>query len=117
MNPLLPPFPLSYSSAQPNRQSQNASGPSNVTKFQPAEKVFKKFSDKILLEAYDPSVGQRARQNNALQPVMDAKRREDKERLRVKDKADRATIEQVMDPRTRDGRVASWMNTLFVACS
>ena len=33
--------------------------------------------------------------------VLERVRKQDKERIRVKDKADRATIEQVMDPRTR----------------
>ena len=33
--------------------------------------------------------------------VLERARKQDKERIRVKDKADRATIEQVMDPRTR----------------
>ena len=35
----------------PNRQSNTQS---NVTKFQPSEKVFKKFSDKINVNRYEP---------------------------------------------------------------
>ena len=70
---------------------------SKVTKFQPTEKVFKKFVDKINIEKYEgPKVS-----GNAINKVLEQNRKEDKERYRVKDKADRATIEQVMDPRTR----------------
>merc|ERR1719270_1878279 len=82
----------------PNRQNGSANSSSaKVTKFQPTEKVFKKFVDKINIEKYEgPKVT-----GQAINKVLAQNRREDKERYRVKDKADRATIEQVMDPRTR----------------
>ena len=38
----------------PNRQSNTMQTSSNVTKFQPSEKVFKKFSDKINVDRYEP---------------------------------------------------------------
>ena len=54
-----------------------------MVSFQPQEKLFKKFSHKISVDEFKfPSSN-------------------DEDRLRVKDKQDRATAEQVMDPRTR----------------
>ena len=82
----------------PNRQiSSTNSTSAKVTKFQPTEKVFKKFVDKINIEKYQgPKVS-----DQAINKVLEQNKKENKERFRVKDKADRATIEQVMDPRTR----------------
>merc|ERR1719334_2832291 len=60
----------------PNQQAAST----KLTNFQPSEKVLKKFSEKIHVGMYDNKV---------------------KEEGRVRDKADRATVEQVMDPRTR----------------
>lgn len=74
----------------PNRQA--ASSSQKVTKFQPTEKVFKKFADKINIDKY---------QGPAMNKVLEQNRRDDKDRIRVKDKSERATVEQVMDPRTR----------------
>ena len=79
-----------------NRQNGSSSS-AKVTKFQPTEKVFTKFVGKINIDKYQgPKVSDQA-QNK----VFAQNRKEDKERYRVKDKSDRATIEQVMDPRTR----------------
>jgi len=79
-----------------NRQNGSSSS-AKVTKFQPTEKVFTKFVGKINIDKYQgPKVSDQA-QNK----VLAQNRKEDKERFRVKDKSDRATIEQVMDPRTR----------------
>lgn len=65
--------------SQPNQQ-----GTSNkVVSFQPQEKLFKKYSSKINVDEF------KLLSSN------------DDDRLRVKDKQDRATAEQVMDPRTR----------------
>lgn len=64
---------------QPNKQTSS----NKVISFQPREKLFKKFSHKINVDEFKlPSVP-------------------DDDRLRVRDKQDRATAEQVMDPRTR----------------
>ena len=76
----------------PNRQANQV----NVAKFQPTEKVFKKFVDKINVDKYEPKLS-----GNAMNKVVEQGRKDVKDRYRVKDKADRATIEQVMDPRTR----------------
>nr|XP_039257117.1 serine/threonine-protein kinase RIO1-like isoform X1 [Styela clava] len=65
--------------------------------YQPVDKMLSKFSDKIHLDAYEhPSIPQH---NLAQVRQMDKRMVENKNR--VKDKSDRATIEQVMDPRTR----------------
>ena len=74
-----------------NQQSMNAKVTS-VKNFQPTEKLFKKFSHKINVDKYE---------GPALNRVQEQDRRIDKERHRVKDESDRATVEQVMDPRTR----------------
>jgi len=91
--------PVDLSRQQPNRQGgqQVNMGGQKVTKFQPSEKVFKRFSAKINVEKYEGPANLGA----AINPVLEKGRKADKERLRVKDKADRGTVEQVMDPRTR----------------
>jgi RIO kinase 1 len=75
----------------PNQLSLNANATS-VKNFQPTEKLFKKFSHKINVDKYE---------GPALNLVQEQGRRADKDRHRVKDESDRATVEQVMDPRTR----------------
>ena len=60
----------------PNQQMAK----SKLNHYQPNEKILKKFTGKIYVGQYDV---------------------EDKSSGRVRDKADRATVEQVMDPRTR----------------
>ncbi len=89
----------------PNRQptqtaAKGAGGGAGgkVTKFQPAESVYKKFAAKINLEKYEGPSGV---SGSAMNPVLEQGRRADRDRRRVKDKSDRATMEQVMDPRTR----------------
>ncbi|EFX72127.1 hypothetical protein DAPPUDRAFT_111070 [Daphnia pulex] len=65
--------------AQPNQQTSS----NKVVSFQPREKLFKKYSQKINVDEFKmPSL-----------PGDD--------KVRLRDKADRATAEQVMDPRTR----------------
>ena len=65
---------------KPNQQSAQM----KMVSFQPQDKMFKKYSNKINFDEY------KLPKNSA-----------DQDRLRVKDKQDRATAEQVMDPRTR----------------
>jgi len=67
------------SGANPNQQTSS----NKMVSFQPQEKMFKKFASKINVDEF------KLTENSS----------EDK--LRVKDKKDRATAEQVMDPRTR----------------
>lgn len=60
--------------------------------FQPPEKLFKRFEDKINVDKYEKT---------ALNAIQASERRQDADRNRQKDKKDRATAEQVMDPKTR----------------
>lgn len=60
--------------------SNQQNGTNKVVSFQPQEKMFKKFSNKINVDEF---------------------KLPDDDKLRLKDKQDRATAEQVMDPRTR----------------
>lgn len=75
-----------------NQQSSN-----KLNSFQPTEKLFKKYCNKINMDQYDGPVLPPAAINKLLQNS----KKNDAERLRSKDKQDRATAEQVMDPRTR----------------
>ena len=69
----------SGSRANPNQQTAS----NKVISFQPQEKLFKKYSSKINVDQFKLSDSS------------------NEDRLRVRDKKDRATAEQVMDPRTR----------------
>merc|ERR1712029_505394 len=79
----------------------------SANSMQPSDKVFlTKFDAKIRVDKLKfggKGGGMEGRNLSGAQvsAVLERARKEDKERLRVKDKADRATIEQVMDPRTR----------------
>ncbi|XP_055529856.1 serine/threonine-protein kinase RIO1 [Wyeomyia smithii] len=84
-----------------NVQQSHSNVQSNSTKisnFQPADALFKKFTNKIIVEKYE---GPLALPTHAKNKLIETQRRADNERLRSKDKQDRATAEQVMDPRTR----------------
>jgi len=72
----------------PNQQAATTS----VKTYQPTEKMFKKFANKINVDKYNGPL------NNILH---EQNKRFDKERTRNTDVSDRATVEQVMDPRTR----------------
>ncbi|KAL4713585.1 hypothetical protein ACJJTC_005070 [Scirpophaga incertulas] len=79
------------------KDQSNAQLPSNkITNYQPTEKLFKRYINKINIAKYEPVLMDKSEkfmeQNH---------RRADSERVRVKDKHDRATAEQVMDPRTK----------------
>lgn len=68
-----------------------------VSSFQPSDKLFKKYTNKINVEKYEgPQLP-----NHAINTLLESNRKADAERFRSKDKHDRATAEQVMDPRTR----------------
>ncbi|XP_075978660.1 RIO kinase 1 [Anticarsia gemmatalis] len=89
-----------YDSDDPSQTTKkvnvNSQTPSNkVSTYQPSEKLFKKYVNKINVDKYEPM------SNNA-EKFMDLNdRKHDNERIRIKDKHDRATAEQVMDPRTK----------------
>ncbi|KAH9644148.1 hypothetical protein HF086_010363 [Spodoptera exigua] len=78
------------------KSNVNSQAPSSkITTYQPTEKLFKKFVHKINVDQYEPI----SRKTEKFMDIND--RKLDNERIRIKDKHDRATAEQVMDPRTR----------------
>lgn len=81
-----------------NSQSTNAQAASNkISNFQPNDKLFRRYSNKINIEKYEgPSLP-----GHAANLLIETDKRVEKDRIRTKDKHDRATVEQVMDPRTR----------------
>ncbi|KAG7296364.1 hypothetical protein JYU34_021503 [Plutella xylostella] len=79
------------------RENFNTQAPSSkINTYQPSEKLFKRYVHKINVDKYEPIMSSKTEkfmnQND---------RKTDNERIRTKDKHDRATAEQVMDPRTR----------------
>ena len=68
-----------------------------IRAYQPTDKLFQRYANRINLEKY-PGPSLPCYATNAL---IECDRRAEKERMRIKDKHDRATVEQVMDPRTR----------------
>lgn len=74
-----------------------AQSQTKIASFQPSDKLFKKFTNKINVEKYaGPQLP-----HNAGNKLAEAGRRQDANSHRSKDKQDRATAELVMDPRTR----------------
>lgn len=84
----------------PNRSSShsNTQAASNrISSFQPSDKLFRRYSNKINIEKYEgPNLP-----HSAANGLIENTKKFEKDRLRTKDKHDRATVEQVMDPRTR----------------
>ncbi|KAI4494535.1 hypothetical protein M0802_008856 [Mischocyttarus mexicanus] len=81
-----------------NARSTNAQTASNkISNFQPNDKLFRRYSNKINMEKYEgPTLP-----GHAANLLIETDKRIDKERIRTKDKNDRATAEQVMDARTK----------------
>ncbi|XP_076639601.1 RIO kinase 1 [Colletes latitarsis] len=79
-------------------QSTNAQNISKkVTNYQPSDKLFRRYANKINIERYEgPSLP-----GHATNLLIENDKRIEKDRFRTKDKHDRATVEQVLDPRTR----------------
>lgn len=79
-------------------QNVNAQNVSNkITNYQPSDKLFRRYANKINIEKYEgPSLP-----DHAANLLIESHKRTDKDRIRTKDKHDRATVEQVLDPRTR----------------
>jgi len=77
-----------------NHAHANTQQASRLTSYQPTDKVFKKFSNKINVGHYEGPA-------KAFNTLMEKDRKSEAERMRAKDKQDRATVEQVLDPRTR----------------
>ena len=79
-------------------QSINAQNISNkINNYQPSDKLFRRYANKINVERYEgPSLP-----GHAANLLIENDKRAEKDRFRTKDKHDRATVEQVLDPRTR----------------
>lgn len=65
---------------------------------QPHEKSLQKFGNRISVEKYE---GPKNLSNAAVNVLKETTRKNQNVKIRSKDKADRATVEQVLDPRTR----------------
>nr|XP_022318912.1 serine/threonine-protein kinase RIO1-like [Crassostrea virginica] len=94
-------FTKKYNAATSNTSRPNANPPKQkqqkMTSYQPPEKTLSKFVDKINVEKYEGPV----LPNAAASALVHAGRKMDSDRTKSRDKKDRATAEQVMDPRTR----------------
>ncbi|XP_067647346.1 serine/threonine-protein kinase RIO1 [Eurosta solidaginis] len=87
---------LSHSSGGTAGPPNGSSQPKRVNSYQPNENILRRYSARINVEKYDPNANMSAQAANRLVSFDSHK-----ERVRVRDKHDRATAEQVMDPRTR----------------
>lgn len=65
--------------------------------YQPADKMLRRHVNKINVENYEGPL----LPGNVANVLIESNRRAEKNRTRMKDKHDRATVEQVLDPRTR----------------
>ena len=89
-------FTKRYNASKSEVNVSNTSGKRQST-LQPNEKSFEKFGNRIKVERYEgPKLS-----NKAANVLIQANKKLENERMRAKDKADRATVEQVLDPRTR----------------
>ncbi|XP_035696563.1 serine/threonine-protein kinase RIO1-like [Branchiostoma floridae] len=91
-------FTKRYNAAQHNSAQMNPNKPKpGKVSFQPTDKTMTKFASKITVEKY---FGPKLR-GAAASALLEGVRKSDSDRYRVKDRQDRATVEQVLDPRTR----------------
>lgn len=89
-------FTKRYNASRSDFNVTNTSGKRQST-LQPNEKSLEKFGNRIKVERYEgPKLS-----NKAANVLIQASKKLENDRLRAKDKADRATVEQVLDPRTR----------------
>lgn len=79
-----------------NQRVNSQSSSNKVSSFQPNEKLFKKYTNKINVDRFENYLPKQA-----INSLLQSDRKADADRFRAKDKHDRATAEQVMDPRTR----------------
>ncbi|XP_038057076.1 serine/threonine-protein kinase RIO1-like [Patiria miniata] len=95
-------FTKRYNASRSHTSQPNASQPNCQKKgqshFQPQEKSLTRFSNKISVEKYE---GPQSLPGSATNQILKTNKKAQADRVRVKDKADRATMEQVLDPRTR----------------
>nr|XP_020028289.1 serine/threonine-protein kinase RIO1 [Castor canadensis] len=79
------------SNPQASRQTSSYNSAKMST---PADKVLRKFENKINLDKLNVT-------DSVINKVTEKSRQKEADMYRIKDKADRATVEQVLDPRTR----------------
>lgn len=90
-------FSRDYAAQTPSLHTNQQQQSNKIRNFQPSENILKKYSNKINVEKYEvPSLP-----NHAVSHLLMNEKKMENERKRTKDKHDRATAEQVMDPRTR----------------
>ncbi|XP_049510846.1 serine/threonine-protein kinase RIO1 [Panthera uncia] len=83
------------SNARSNPQANQQTSNYNLAKIStPADKVLRKFENKINLDKLNVT-------DSVINKVTEKSRQKEADMYRIKDKADRATVEQVLDPRTR----------------
>ncbi|XP_055964474.1 serine/threonine-protein kinase RIO1 [Sorex fumeus] len=82
---------LAGAAPQANRQAASLSSARMST---PADKALRKFENKINLDKLHVT-------DSVMNKVTEKSRQKEADMYRIKDKADRATVEQVLDPRTR----------------
>lgn len=88
-----------YKSSTLHSGQHNTQVTSNkISNYQPTDQLLRKFTNKINIEKYE---GPTNLPGHATNMLIEKQKQSDNERIRVKDKHDRATAEQVMDPRTR----------------
>lgn len=84
-----------FNISQTHTNAQNAS--KKLTNYQPSNQRFRKYTNKIIVDKYEgPSLS-----GNVTNKLVENEKKVNNERFKNKDKHDRATAEQVMDPRTR----------------
>lgn len=72
-------------------QANSQTSSHKVSSFQPSDKLFRKYTNKISVEHYEgPKLP-----NHAVNTLLESNKRADQDRYRAKDKHDRATAEQV----------------------
>lgn len=83
--------------SQPGSHNNLQQKPSRMSNYQPMENLLKKYANKINVDRYEgPELP-----SHAVSHLITSQKKVEDSRIRAKDKSDRATVEQVMDPNTR----------------
>lgn len=90
-------FTKRYNASRCNVKASNTSS-TKKSSLQPHEKSLQKYGGRISVQKYQ---GPKNLSGSAVNVLKESSRKKENEKLRSKDKADRATVEQVLDPRTR----------------
>ncbi|XP_012273514.1 serine/threonine-protein kinase RIO1 [Orussus abietinus] len=93
-NPIEANANISYNTKKGQDYNDSEVLSNKVSDYQPSDKLLRRFASKINVDRYTLP-------GHATNTLVESEKRSEKERNRTKDKHDRATVEQVMDPRTR----------------